>query len=129
MADHSQKTDLEALRSAFLERWPADKLASLTLEEYSNRDQTSFTYWLEFKGRGLGSIKGGSSMKFLVYNRKDWSEHPQVDLANRRHLRLVQHLGSTAHEAFDVEKELVRLVTPRCDESGEVAKLRFLGKR
>ena len=112
MADQNPQTNLEALRRAFLERWPADKLASMTLEEYSNRDQTSFTYWLEFKGRGLGSIKGGSSMKFLVYNRKDRSEHPpkstwQTDGIYAWH----STLGSTAQEAFEVvKKELVRLV-------------------
>lgn len=55
MADQQPQTDLEALRSAFLERWPADKLASMTLEEYSNRDQTSFTFWLKFKGHDEAS--------------------------------------------------------------------------
>ena len=112
MADQQPQTDLEALRSAFLERWPADKLASLTLEEYSNRDQTSFTYWLEFKGRGLGSIKGGSSMKFLVYNRKDRSEHPPKSTWQTDGIYAWQSsLGTTAHEAFEVvKKELVRLV-------------------
>jgi MoxR-like ATPase len=112
MADQQPQTDLEALRSAFLERWPADKLASMTLEEYSNRDQTSFTYWLEFKGRGLGSIKGGSSMKFLVYNRKDRSEHPPKSTWQTDGIYAwYSTLGSTAHEAFEVVKEeLVRLV-------------------
>ena len=47
MADQQTQMDLEALRRGFLERWPLDKLSTMTLEEYSNRDQTSFTYWLE----------------------------------------------------------------------------------
>lgn len=56
------------LLAAFLERFPIEKLKSLTLEEYTNLDRdNSFCYWLETKTESLGSIWGGSAYKFGIF--------------------------------------------------------------
>ena len=63
-------TERQHLWDAFLARWPLDKLADLTLQQYvSVNDQDTFTYWLETKTRDLGSIQGNTSAKFGIYKR------------------------------------------------------------
>lgn len=63
-------TEQQHLWDAFLARWPQDKLADLTLQQYvSVNDQDTFTYWLETKTRDLGSIQGNTSAKFGIYKR------------------------------------------------------------
>lgn len=67
--------DLRALREAFVARFPKERIADLTLEEYAAGRPGSFCYWIEFKTRRLGSISGGSAFKFGVWwskERGDW---------------------------------------------------------
>jgi 5-methylcytosine-specific restriction protein B len=35
----------------FQETWPIEKLKTMSLEEYTNLDKNSFTYWLEWNNR------------------------------------------------------------------------------
>lgn len=69
--------DLEALRQEFNQRFPKEKLAELTLEDYALGNPTanpdSFCTWIEFKTKKLGSISGGTSSKHAVY----WDKHKQ----------------------------------------------------
>ena len=63
-----------ALWEEFLSIWPASRLASMTLDEYTQSgNKTTFTYWLEHKlgAPGMGSIAGGSAFKFGVFARRD----------------------------------------------------------
>ena len=47
----------EALWADFLETWPIQRLPEMTLNEYSKAgDKGCFTYWLESRTEGLGSI-------------------------------------------------------------------------
>ncbi|MFT6910567.1 MAG: 5-methylcytosine-specific restriction protein B, partial [Oleiphilaceae bacterium] len=63
-------TEKQHLWNEFLARWPREKLADLTLQQYvSVNDQDTFTYWLETKTRDLGSIQGNTSAKFGIYKR------------------------------------------------------------
>ncbi|MFC4861233.1 AAA family ATPase [Pseudomonas sp. MAHUQ-62] len=60
--------------SEFLQRWPLESLAELTLQQYTRSgDSDTFTYWLEVITEELGSIWGGSAFKFGIYSRKDKS--------------------------------------------------------
>ena len=53
-----------ALWDEFLSVWPASRLATLTLDEYSKAgSKDSFTYWIESRLDEMGSIWGGSSFK------------------------------------------------------------------
>lgn len=56
----------------FLSAWPASRLATMTLDEYSQAgSKDSFPYWIESRLDELGSIWGSSSFKFGVFSRKD----------------------------------------------------------
>lgn len=59
--------DKNELLKEFLKKWPIDKLEKMTLEEYTNHNNNSFTYWLEYITKPLGSIRGGGAQKFGIY--------------------------------------------------------------
>ena len=58
---------------AMLKHWPIEKIKSLTLSEYAlSGSKETFIYDLEFGiARSLGSIRGGDSSKFGIYERKN----------------------------------------------------------
>lgn len=92
-----------ALWDKFLEIWPASRLPSMTLDEYSKAGSTdSFTYWIEARLGELGSIWGGSAFKFGVFSRR--STEPRVSNAKLSYSDShgwYSSLGSTAEEAFE----------------------------
>lgn len=92
----------EALWDKFLQRWPLESLAGMTLEQYSRTgDQDCFVYWLELLTESLGSIWGGSAFKFGVYSRRDQSE--RVSDSERSYstdYAWYSQYGATAEEAF-----------------------------
>ena len=104
--------ELAALQAEFLETWPVERLERMTLEEYTNLNLNSFTYWIEQRTRRLGSVKGGSSLKFMVYRRKKESDVPpksswKTDVEYAWHGKL----GATPQEAFHVvHTEVLQLV-------------------
>ena len=63
-----------ALWDEFLQRWPLEKLRTMTLAEYNQAgSQDTFCYWLEIKLDNMGNIAGGSAFKFGIFSRKDQS--------------------------------------------------------
>lgn len=70
--------EAEAERKGFLERWPVERWPTMSLEEYAlghDRWKESFCYQVEFQTRHLGSIRGGSARKLLIYkhaNEPGW---------------------------------------------------------
>ena len=63
----------EQERSELLERFPRDRWPEMQLTAYAvGQDDSSETFcrWMEFKAVHLGSIKGGSSRKLIIYKRK-----------------------------------------------------------
>lgn len=87
----------------FLAVWPASRLATMTLDDYTQAgSKDSFTYWIESRLDELGSIWGGSAFKFGVFSRKDIEARESAD--NRSYS--ITHgwysgLGGTAEEAFE----------------------------
>ena len=81
----SELKKLKNLRAEFVKIFDRKKLEAITIDEYSLRtgddiSQRSFCYWVETKLRGLGSIQGGTSMKFGTY----FGLHkPDTDLKRR----------------------------------------------
>ncbi len=101
-------TELHQLKETFLQEWPLSKIESMTLEEYTNLNKTSFCYWLEAKTEFLGSIWGGSAYKFGVYRRKDTST--DITVKNRvtdgEYAWFLKY-GKTKEEAFQTVKSLL----------------------
>lgn len=92
-----------ALWDEFLAVWPASRLATMTLDDYSQAgSKDSFTYWIESCLDELGSIWGGSSFKFGVFSRKNLEARESAE--NRSYSDThgwYSSLGGTAEEAFE----------------------------
>lgn len=90
----------------FLRVWPQDRLAQMTLDEYTQAgSKDSFINWIESRLDKLGSIWGGSSFKFGVYSRKDKDEKVSDSrLSYSDTYGWYSSLGSTADEAFSQVK-------------------------
>jgi integrase len=88
--NYPQDKDQEAekLRQQFLSRFPVSKLPTLTLKEYAlglEPKENSFCYWLEFETRMLGSMRGGTAYKHIVFFRKKknkWEYDPKFPNEN-----------------------------------------------
>ena len=64
--------ELKELLDEFLNRWQIEDVESMTLQKYvSVGDKDTFCQWVETKTRMLRSIKGMTSIKFGIYERKD----------------------------------------------------------
>jgi len=61
-------------RAGFIERFPHDCLATLKLEDYALGQpgfDDGFSKWVEYNTDDLGSFKGGSAGKHLIFKRAD----------------------------------------------------------
>lgn len=73
---NEEYNDIEKMRVKFLEKFPADNIFNMTLDDYvigKGKTNESFCYWIETKLRKLGSINGGATsvQKFGVYYSKE----------------------------------------------------------
>lgn len=68
--DDSIESNDKANRNLFLERWPIEKIRTMTKDEYFGLEKDSFCYWLEFKNI-LAGAGGGNASKFGIYKSKD----------------------------------------------------------
>ena len=100
MSDFQQQY---ALWDEFLTIWPSTRLATMTLDEYSQAgSKDSFTYWIESHLDEMGSIWGGSSFKFGVFSRKDTEDKKSdAKLSYSDTHGWYSSLGTTAQEAFE----------------------------
>jgi 5-methylcytosine-specific restriction protein B len=65
----SQEEEAEAtqLHQEFLKRYPRERIASLTLDEYALGKGEGACFWLEYGTDKLGSIRGATALKHVVY--------------------------------------------------------------
>lgn len=102
-----------ALWDEFLQKWPVERLASMSLDDYTNSSaRDRFIYWMEFSLSSLGSIRGGSAFKFGVFSRE--STETKVSDSTHRYSDTYGwygSLGGTAEEAFEkVKAQILRVV-------------------
>lgn len=58
----------EKLRQEFINKFPLEKLPTLELKRYAlGKQPDNLCWWLEFNTVPLGSIKGGTAIKFKIY--------------------------------------------------------------
>lgn len=112
---HMNTDDLEELLDEFLNRWHIEDVEKMTLQEYVSVDnKDTFCQWVETKTRILGSIKGMTSIKFGIYERKDPSEKPK-NYANDSKYSWLRAYGNNRNEVFEKVKgsivEVIRLST------------------
>jgi 5-methylcytosine-specific restriction protein B len=67
--------EAEELRAQFVQRFPLTVWPQLPLEDYAlgQNFHDTVSWWLEYKTEVIGSIKGGSAHKHLIFRAKDGS--------------------------------------------------------
>lgn len=96
----------------FLEKWPVERIQSMTLPEYCGLGSThdsnpSFTIWLERKV-GLGSIRGGSAFKYGVYARRNKApKNSDKDYTYGTEYAWLTRLGSSPEEALEKVRQCI----------------------
>jgi len=92
-----------ALWDEFLATWPRTRLATMTLDEYTQAgSKDSFTYWIESRLDEMGSIWGGSAFKFGVFSRGNTDDKKSdTKLSYSDTHGWYSSLGASAQEAFE----------------------------
>ena len=104
----SSNDKLYKIKEDFIKEWPIERLKTMTIEEYTNLEKTSFCYWLEAITQDLGSIWGGSAYKFGIFKRKDL----ETDNYNDKRKSDGEYAwygkyGNTREEAFNFVKTTI----------------------
>ena len=104
----------------FLSRWPIEKLPEMDLPDYNKlQGKDSFCYWLENLTSPLGSIWGGSSFKFGVFefnpNVQNASEGGVGSLHDNQY-KWLQKYGDTALDAFEKIKGIIVTIAKAASE-------------
>jgi hypothetical protein len=118
--------DKQELLREFLERWPEHAVRNMDLAEYigvNNKD--TFTYWVEFRMRPLGSIKGGYATKFGVFQRKN-QKQSKGNYRDDGTYTWMSRLGTNSQEAFaSIKVDLLNVIAyaavgafPKIDDIG-----------
>lgn len=117
------KTDeLEELLDGFLNRWQIEDVEKMTLQEYvSVKNKDTFCQWIETKTRVLGSIKGMTSIKFGIYERKDPNEKPK-NYVNDSKYSWLRAYGNNRNEVFEkIKKDVLEVI--RLSVNGQFDKI------
>lgn len=103
--------ELKEILDQFLNRWTIDNVKKMTLEEYvgiGNKD--TFCQWVETKTRRLGSIKGLTSIKFGIYERKDLKKKPK-NYQNDNKYSWLRDYGNDRKTVFEkVKRDIIKII-------------------
>jgi 5-methylcytosine-specific restriction protein B len=102
-------TSLDTLYNNFLQEWPISRIETMTLNEYTNLEKTSFCYWLEKITEDLGSIWGGSSYKFGIYRRKNLekADNRNAYSTDGQYAWVSKYTGANAQEVFETIRKII----------------------
>ena len=92
----------------FRQQWSLSRVQNLSLEEYTNSDNNSFIYDIEYETKALGSIKGRNAFIFGIFKRQDLSEKKSPERYNYgKEYAWLGKFGSNETEAFENVKNAV----------------------
>lgn len=87
----------------FQKEFPIETLSGLPLEQYTNLKRSdSFCYWVESKTYCLGSIWGGTSYKFGIYEYKKKPDNPAVVTEDDRYAWYNKYNATTRDAAYEI---------------------------
>ena len=87
----------------FQKEFPIESLTELPLEKYTNLKKTdSFCYWVESKTYCLGSIWGGTSYKFGIYEYNKRPDNPVVVTEDDRYAWYTKYNATSKGDAYRI---------------------------
>ena len=119
MAEKSSSERFE-LWDRFSNQWPIERLQAMGLSDYTKlQSKDSFCYWIENITSPLGSIWGGSSFKFGVFeynpNVSNTSES-SAGIRRDNQYKWLKKYGSSADEAFEKVKGIIISIAKAASE-------------
>lgn len=101
--------DRRQIYQDFQAAFPKERLVKMTLTQYTNLErQNSFCYWVESKTYDLGSIWGGSSYKFGIYEyRNKPNKNDSRIVSNDKYAWYNKYDKQTADEAFAIVRSTI----------------------
>jgi len=116
-------SEYKELLNDFLNRWTLENVQQMELRDYvgvNNHD--TFCYWLEHKMEKLGSIKGGSSIKFGIYEKANTEESPKQYFEDFGYLWQRKEYGNDKNTVFSIIKKNI-LKTINFSKNGKFAEI------
>jgi hypothetical protein len=96
------------LLNEFLNRWTLKNVAQMKLQDYVGiNNPDTFCQWIETKTRMLGSIKGGSSIKFGIYKKGNDKDNPEQYLEDSGYLWQRKEYGDNKDTVFETIKNSI----------------------
>lgn len=110
--------ECKELLDFFLVRWTTENILNMTLEEYVGLgNQDTFCQWVETKTRMLGSIKGMTSIKFGIYERKNPDKTP-TNYKNDDKYSWLRGYGDSRKTAFEnIKSDIINIM--KLSEAGK----------
>lgn len=100
--------DKNKLYQEFLEHYPKDKLATMTLDEYTNLvPNESFCNWLESRTEELGSIWGRPSYKFGIFRMKGQPKENSKYQHDDKYAWWSRYGAADAQRAFEIVRDSI----------------------
>jgi 5-methylcytosine-specific restriction protein B len=101
--------DRRKLNQEFLQAFPLEQLPEMTLEQYTDlKRDNSFCYWVESKTKNLGSIGGGSSYKFGIYEYNNTpTEDSNTFIHDEKYTWYKKYKKSSSAEAFELVRNAI----------------------
>ncbi len=92
----------------FRQYWTLERMQNLTLNEYTNSNDDSFIYDVEFGTKELGSIKGRNAFIFGIYKRQDLAKQgTSKQYIYGKEYAWLNKFGTCEEEAFENVKKAV----------------------
>ncbi|TXE84466.1 AAA family ATPase [Campylobacter peloridis] len=107
--NEEQKKNIENKFLEFQRIWTLEKVKSMSLEDYVKiGSKDTFTYWIEYFLKDVGSIRGGSISKYGIYKRNfsDDKENLKGKIYNDNYVWLSKY-GNNQDEAFNKIKQII----------------------
>ena len=102
------------LKEMFLQRFPVGSLRTMSIEEYTNLNRKdSFCYWLESGTYRLGSIWGGSSLKFGIYRFDQTPKEGMPAHHDDKYCWLAKYNCKTSAEAFNIVRDKIAKIAEK----------------
>lgn len=103
--------ELKNLLDQFLDRWTIENVGNMSLQEYVGlKNKDTFCQWVETKTRILGSMKGMTSIKFGIYERKDQIKRPK-NYKNDYKYSWLRGYGENRKTAFEnTKRDIIKII-------------------
>lgn len=102
------------LKELFLERFPVESLRTMPIEKYTNLNRNdSFCYWLESETYRLGSIWGGSSLKFGIYQFDKVPKENMPAKHDEKYCWLSKYDCKTSEEAYEIVRDKIATIAEK----------------